>query len=270
MRVFTGSIAAAAVACLALPALGGDDVYRDSGNAAYLAATSRASAGQVRVINARPLTTQRVNTQSTRAIDARRAAEEGYVVRPTSRAYVVTNPMAQRDQPTEEASQAPAADAGAQAAASTQAAAPVDEVVVYEQDRPYPDNYSYDVGNVRAQPSVARAHDGVERADQRAIAYQPRVRYVTRYTPAPDLYVPGSDARPSYRPVTVRVVDPYARYHTYPTYRYGYHPGYSHYRGYGYGYGGHSHHRRHYTRSAFTVGYRYYGDNYSIGVRIGY
>lgn len=267
MKVLTGSMTAAAVVCLAMPALGSDDTYRDSGNAAYLAATSQPRAGQVRVINARPLTTARVNTQSTRAIDARRAAHSGYVVRTarTPRAYVVTNPMVKR----EGATASTTASVAASSTISARAAGP-DEVVVYEQDRPYPDTYSYDVGNVRAQPSVARAHDGIARVDQRVVAAPaPRVRYVTRDT-GPTLFVPGSDARPNYRPVTVRVVDPYARYHHYPRYHYPrYHYGY--HRGYGHGCGSYSYyrHRRHY-HSGVRVGYKYYGDNYSFGIKIGY
>lgn len=126
------------------------------------------------------LSTVRVDTQSTRAVDARRARRRAVVVRAPSRAYVVTNPNARRMAEAEAANVGGPAPSGDAMLAS--------ELVVVDgsgaaavEARSYPDPFAADVGNVRGRGSVQRAHDGIVRADHRSVAPPvPRVRHVTR------------------------------------------------------------------------------------------
>ncbi len=178
-----------------------------------------------RVIHARPLTTVRVDTASTRAVDRRRAAESGVVVRPTPRAYVVTNPHAERD----EVQRPSQREARYRATSDRERPSDLSPVRVLVEPRhrgsaeaarfidTRPDPVTDQVGNVRAQPPIARAHDSIEPANHRRIVHhRPRVTYITQYTrPVHDLHVGGS-GHEQWHTRTVPV------HETYPRYRRGY------------------------------------------------
>jgi hypothetical protein len=196
----------------------------DAGDADRLIRVSRVSDERPRrIIHARPLTTVRVDTASTRAVDRRRAAESGVVVRPTPRAYVVTNPHARRDR---DEVQRPSQRAERYRRTSDRQRpsdlSPVRVIVEPKEDGTVetarfidtrPDPVTDQVGNVRAQPSVARAHDGIEPANHRRIKHhRPRVTHVTKYTrPVHDLHVPGS-GHEQWHTRTVPVHETYPRY----------------------------------------------------------
>lgn len=221
-------IAVLAAFALALPAVAEpgrrhSDHDFDAGNADRLVRGDAARADRAtRTIHARPLTTVRVNTASTRAVDRRRAMESGVVTRPRPRAYVVTNPTVERT-----ADRAHQREHLAQAFRDTShRARAADLSAVRHRSRvevrfinTRPDPVTDQLGNVRAQPPIARRHDSVEPANhRRIITHRPRVTHVTqqtRYTrPVHDLHVGGSGhaqwhtrtepvdhARPRYRQV---------------------------------------------------------------------
>jgi len=200
----------------------------DAGDADRLIRVSQADADRPRrIIHARPLTTVRVDTASTRAVDRRRAAESGVVVRPTPRAYVVTNPHARRDKRVRhDEAQRPSQRAERDRQTSDRQRpsdlSPVRIIVEPKADGTVetarfidtrPDPVTDQVGNVRAQPPVARAHDSIEPANHRRIRHhRPRVTHVTRYTrPVHDVHVPGS-GHERWHTKTVPVHETYPRY----------------------------------------------------------
>ncbi len=270
-------------ACLALPAMGGIQRANhdfDSGDARRLAEVSQSSSRTVRVIHAQPLTSSRLDTASTRAVDARRAAQSNVVQRTPSSVYTVTNPTRQRAAQTQQADAATVALREYQQERAIQDRS--EEVVVDRFINARPDPVTHPIGNVRAQPSVARVHNGIEPADHRRHAREAtRVTYVTRPTnrQVHDLHVAGSGHR-EYRTETVAVVNRYPShyYYYYPTYRYVEYPRYSRYsygachsyRSYRYPthyYSSHYSHRRHYGTS-YSIGVGYRDGNTRVGFHI--
>lgn len=264
----TAVLAAALMACgWALPTAAQDDgaYVVETGTAKQLLETSRARAADVKVVYVQPLTSSRVNTASTRAVDVRRAAAAGTRVPQRNRAHVVTNPLAaKRATPARSYPGQSPSVLRPVAGPSTQ---PV-TVVRFVDERPDP---IYDQrGAVRAQPPVARAQDPIEPANHRAA---PPVRrggtHVTNTTSTSYSKPPSAVGYDASR---------YADYYPSPAY---YHPSYGagvygppYYVTYPNGYSFYSSHvfPRHgwYGPSYYRGGYHHYHGGSSFRVKFGY